>query len=158
MHKTIHLSKNFICMLDCRRHVKVERNCCMFLETLIYRHDTHLFKEYPACLFHQCCWFTKKYDSKYIGNKYSVMDQLPKHPGFRFGKCSIEKLWLNKARLFSEYLMISHGRKCTLLPNFEKSSNNAKKLVQIIKKKLVWVIPGRKVYLKIQFHIFPRFY
>ena len=94
----------------------------------------------------------------YIGNKYSVMDQLPKHPGFRFGKCSIEKLWLNKARLFSEYLMISHSRKCTLLPNFEKSSNNAKKLVQIIKKKLVWVIPGRKIYLKIQFHIFPRFY
>ena len=56
---------------------------------------------------------------------------------------------------FRKYLMISHSRKCT---NFEKSSNNAKKLVQIIKKKLVWVIPGRKIYLKIQFHIFPRFY
>ena len=59
---------------------------------------------------------------------------------------------------FRKYLMISHSRKCTLVPNFEKSSNNAKKLVQIIKKKLVWVIPGRKMYLKIQFHIFPRFY
>ena len=31
--------------------------------------------------------------------------------------------------------MISHSRKCTLVPNFEKSSSNAKKLVQIIKKK-----------------------
>ena len=40
--------------------------------------------------------------------------------------------------------MISHSRKCTLLPNFEKSSNNAKKLVQIIKKKACLGDPGKE--------------